>query len=67
MKSQVLDRMRASVVEQGAFGVIQTALWLRAYKRAQLLTSREFPTVKALKKCLESINDACEWTPPSAQ
>lgn len=67
MKAQVLDRMRASIVEQGAFGVIQTDMWLRAYKRAQVMMAREWPTVKTLKKCLAAINDACTWTPPGKQ
>lgn len=65
MKAQVMERMRASVGEQGAFGVMQTHLWIRAYEQAAKMTAREFPTVKTLKKCLKAINDACEWRPPS--
>ncbi len=62
MKAQVVERMRASVGEQGHFGVMQTRMWIRAYERAQKMTAREFPTVKTLKKCLKAINDACGWS-----
>lgn len=67
MKTEVTERMRASVKEQGAFGVMQTARWLHAYRRAQKMTAREWPTVKTLKKCLAAIDEACKWTPPETQ
>jgi hypothetical protein len=67
MKAQVIERMRSSLTEQGSFGVMQTDIWLRAYKRAQANTAREWPTVKTLKKCLDSIDAARTWTPPVTQ
>ncbi|GAB2471789.1 hypothetical protein GCM10027082_24090 [Comamonas humi] len=52
--------MKQSIVEQGAFGVRQTALWLKAYKRASKFVARSFPTVKASKRCLQQLEDACK-------
>lgn len=64
LKSQLQERMRLSIVEQGSYGVMQTHRWLKAYKRAKLMTSRAAPTVKALQRCLSMFELATNWKPP---
>lgn len=60
-KEKLRDRMRQSIQEQGAFGVRQTAIWLKAYKRAERSVKRDQPTVATLKKCITQLDDCLTW------
>ena len=61
LKEQLQLRMRQSIAEQGAFGVRQTSLWLKAYKLAQKCTVREWPTCSTLRRRIKALDDVLAW------
>ena len=60
-KEKLRERMRQSIQEQGAFGIRQTAIWLKAYKRAQTSTNRENSTVVTLRKRIRALDECLTW------
>ena len=56
-KQRLRDRMRESIKEQGSFGIRQTAIWLKAYKRAKAASSRENSTAATMRKRIQALND----------
>ena len=60
-KEKLRDRMRQSIKEQGSFGVRQTAVWLKAYKRAQSTANRDNSTVATLRKRIAALDECLNW------
>lgn len=65
LKEALQMRMRQSIAEQGAFGVRQTALWLRAYSLAQRCTKREWPSCSTLRRRIKALDDVLAWQVPT--
>lgn len=62
LKTVLEQRMRRSIAEQGAFGVRQTSLWLRAYRLAHTCVKREWPSSNTLRKRIKALDDVAAWT-----
>ena len=60
-KQKLRDRMRESIKEQGSFGIRQTAIWLKAYKRAKAASSRENSTVATMRKRIQALDGCLNW------
>ena len=60
-KEKLRDRMRQSIKEQGSFGVHQTAVWLKAYKRAQSTANRGNSTEAILRKRIAALDECLNW------
>ena len=60
-KEKLRDRMRQSIKEQGSFGVRQTAVWLKAYKRAQSTANRGNSTEAILRKRIAALDECLNW------
>lgn len=65
LKETLQIRMRQSIAEQAAFGVRQTALWLRAYNLAQRCAKREWPSCATLRRRIKALDDVLAWQVPT--
>jgi hypothetical protein len=60
-KQRLMERMRTSIVDQGSYGIRQTAIWEKAYARAARFVKRELPTQRTLKNLISQLDAAHAW------